>query len=264
MFGLEGKTVVVTGAGGGIGGPLARTFTEAGARVVACDRSPEWLERTEAVHKEYFDLAKPADSGRAARAVIDAVGVPDVLVSNAGFTRGDYFDLVSEDLWRDALEVNLTGVRNFADPVIAAMIERGGGTHVFIASVNGLGHYGHPAYSVAKAGLIAYMKAIAVEHGRRGIRANAVCPGSVRTPAWDQRLAGQPDMMDRAARYYALQRLVAPEEVANAALFLASPRSSGITGVALPVDAGLTAGNVRFVDDIVRAAVVGGEEASSL
>lgn len=259
MFGLEGKTVVITGAGGGIGGPLVETFAKAGARIVACDRSPEWLEKTEAAHKEYFDLTKPGDPGRAANAIIDAVGVPDVLVSNAGFTRGDYFELVTEELWRNELEINLTGVRNFADPFVEAMIGRGGGTHVFIATVNGLAHYGHPAYSVAKAGLIAYVKALAVEHGRRGLRVNAVCPGSVRTPAWDHRIVEQPDLIERASSYYPLRRLVTPEEVANAALFLASPLSSGITGVALPVDAGLTSGNVRFIDDIVRAAVVGAD-----
>lgn len=259
MFGLEGKTVVITGAGGGIGGPLVRTFNTAGTRVVACDRSPDWLKDTEAVHKEYFELTKPGDPARAAKAIIDAVGVPDVLVSNAGYTRGDYFELVTEELWRNELEINVTGVRNFAEPFVQAMIERGGGTHVFIATVNGLAHFGHPAYSVAKAGLLAYVKALAVEHGRRGIRANAVCPGSVRTPAWDDRIREQPDLIDRASEYYALRRLVTPEEVANAALFLASPLSSGITGAALPVDAGLTAGNVRFVDDIVRAAVLGAE-----
>lgn len=83
-----------------------------------------------------------------------------------------------------------------------------------------------------------------------------MCPGSVRTPARDERIAVQPDLLDRAGRYYALRRLVTPQEVANAALFLASPLSSGVTGALRPVDAGLTAGNVRFVEDIVRAAIL--------
>lgn len=257
MLKLEGKTVVITGAGGGIGTHLVKTFCDAGAVVAACDRSEEWLASLDVAHKEFFDLTDAPGTKQAARNIIGKVGVPDVLVSNAGFTRGEYFELVTDKLWRDELELNLTGVRNFADPILAAMIEKGAGVHVFIASVNGFAHYGHPAYSVAKAGLLAYMKAIAVEHGRRGIRANAVCPGSVRTPAWDHRIAEEPDLIERANRYYPMQRLVSPQEVANAALFLASPLSSGITGAALPVDAGLSAGNVRFVDDIVRKTVLG-------
>jgi NAD(P)-dependent dehydrogenase (short-subunit alcohol dehydrogenase family) len=256
MFALEGKKVVITGAGGGIGRPLVQTFLEAGAMVVACDRSPDLIADLDVAHKAYFELTDPATIKAAAADIISAVGTPDVLVSNAGFTRGDYFELVTDDLWRQDIEVNLMGVRNFAEPIISAMIANGGGTQVFIATVNGLAHFGHPAYSAAKAGLLAYMRAIAVEHGRRGIRANAVCPGSVRTPAWDHRIVEQPDLIERANRYYPLQRLVTPKEVANAALFLASPLSSGITGTALPVDAGLTAGNVRFVDDIVRASIL--------
>lgn len=256
MFQLEGKTVVITGSGGGIGRPLVRTFLDAGANVVACDRTPDLIADLDVTHKAYFELTDNASIKAAAEDILSTVGVPDVLVSNAGFTRGEYFEKVTDELWHQDIEVNLMGVRHFADPIVSAMIGKGGGTQVFIASVNGLGHFGHPAYSVAKAGLIAYVRALAVEHGRRGIRANAVCPGSVRTAAWDHRIAEEPDLIDRASQYYPLRRLVTPEEVANAALFLASPLSSGITGALLPVDAGLTAGNVRFVDDIVRAPVL--------
>lgn len=260
MFELEGKSVVITGAGGGIGEVLVDTFLAAGAKVIACDRGGAVFKAASQLHGTvFFDLTDSAATREAAASLVGSFGVPDILVSNAGFTRGDYFELVTEQLWRDELELNLTGVRNFADPLIAAMIGRSGGTQVFIATINGLAHYGHPAYSVAKAGLIAYMKAIAVEHGRRGIRANAVCPGSVRTAAWDHRIAEQPDLMERATRYYPLGRLVTPQEVANATLFLASPLSSGITGATLAVDGGLAAGNVRFVDDIVRAPVLNAE-----
>ena len=256
MFQLEGKTVVITGAGGGIGRPLVQTFLDAGAEVIACDRTPELIADLDVAYKAFFELTDKASIKAAAEDILSAVGTPDVLVSNAGFTRGEYFEKVTDDLWQQDIEVNLMGVRHFADPIVGAMVRNGGGAMVFIASVNGLGHFGHPAYSVAKAGLIAYMRALAVEHGRRSLRANAVCPGSVRTAAWDHRITEEPDLIDRANRYYPLRRLVSPQEVANAALFLASPLSSGITGASLPVDAGLTAGNVRFVDDIVRATVL--------
>ena len=131
------------------------------------------------------------------------------------------------------------------------MQRRGGGSIVFIATVNALAHYGNPAYAAAKAGLVAYAKAIAVERGAAGIRANVVCPGSVRTPAWDHRLRRTPDLLDSVLPHYPLGRLVTPEEVASAALFLASDAASGITGAVLAVDAGLTAGNLRFVNDVL-------------
>jgi NAD(P)-dependent dehydrogenase (short-subunit alcohol dehydrogenase family) len=122
---------------------------------------------------------------------------------------------------------------------------------VFISSVNALAHYGNPAYAAAKAGMLAYCRAIAVEDGVNGIRANAICPGSVRTHAWDHRLKRDPGIVDAAARFYPLGRLVEPDEVANAALFLASPLASGITGAVIPVDGGLTAGNLPFIRDII-------------
>ncbi|SER53595.1 Enoyl-(Acyl carrier protein) reductase [Faunimonas pinastri] len=95
-----------------------------------------------------------------------------------------------------------------------------------------------------------YARALATEYGRDGIRANAICPGSVRTAAWDHRIEKDPDIIARVSRLYPLGRLVEPTEVANAAVFLASPLSSGITGTALPVDAGLTAGNLSFIEQI--------------
>jgi NAD(P)-dependent dehydrogenase (short-subunit alcohol dehydrogenase family) len=131
------------------------------------------------------------------------------------------------------------------------MARRGGGAVVFIATVNALGHYGNPAYAAAKAGLVAYAKSIAVERGGVGVRANVICPGSVRTPAWDHRLQRVPDLLDRVLPHYPLGRLVTPREVANAALFLASDAASGVTGAVLTVDAGLTAGNLRFVNDVL-------------
>jgi NAD(P)-dependent dehydrogenase (short-subunit alcohol dehydrogenase family) len=126
-----------------------------------------------------------------------------------------------------------------------------GGALVFISSVNAIQHFGNPAYSAAKAGMLAYARAIAVEEGGHGIRANCVLPGSVRTPAWAHRLAADPTLLDRVVPNYPLGRLVTPEEVAKTALFLASPQASGITGVALPVDGGLTAGHRRFIQDVL-------------
>jgi NAD(P)-dependent dehydrogenase (short-subunit alcohol dehydrogenase family) len=116
------------------------------------------------------------------------------------------------------------------------------GSVVNIASVNGIGVFGHPAYSAAKAGMIHLTRLIAVEYGHHGIRANAIAPGTVRTQAWEDRAANNPAVFDQAAAHYALGRIVRPEDVAEAVGFLASPLAAAITGICLPVDCGLTAG----------------------
>ena len=180
-----------------------------------------------------------------------------MLVGNAGFTRAETMAHVDASAWEREIAINLTGTYNVVAPVLAQM-RAGGGAIVLVASVNGLGHYGNPAYSAAKAGMLAYARAIAVEHGRDNIRANCVCPGSVRTPAWDHRLAANPALLGEVSKHYPLGRLVTPEEVANAVLFLASPLSAGITGTALVVDVGLTAGNLRAL----RPDVLGGSTCS--
>jgi NAD(P)-dependent dehydrogenase (short-subunit alcohol dehydrogenase family) len=150
------------------------------------------------------------------------------------------------------MAVNLTGAYNVARPVADAMAARGGGALIFIASVNGLAYFGNPAYSVAKAGLISLGKAFAVERGPQGVRSNVICPGSIRTPAWDRRFARNPDLLQLILPHYPMGRLATMEDVANCALFLASDAAAGITGAAIPVDAGLTAGNLRFVNEVIR------------
>jgi NAD(P)-dependent dehydrogenase (short-subunit alcohol dehydrogenase family) len=116
------------------------------------------------------------------------------------------------------------------------------GSVVNVASVNGLGVFGHPAYSAAKAGMIHLTRLIAVEYGRRGLRANTVAPGTVATRAWEARRAANPGVMDEAAAHYPLGPVASPDDVAAAVAFLAGPDAAAITGVCLPVDCGLTAG----------------------
>ena len=251
MCGLDDKHVMITGAGGGIGRALVAAFLGAGARVTACDRDPALLEALEGVERELFELT----DGPAAKAAIDRAvarsGAPAVLVGNAGFTRAETMAQVDATTWEREIAINLTGTYNVVAPVLPHMEAAGGGAVALVASVNALAHFGNPAYSAAKAGMLAYARAIAVEHGRHNIRANCICPGSVRTPAWDHRLAADPTLLDEVLPHYPLGRLVTPGEVANAVLFLASPLAAGITGVALAVDAGLTAGNLRFVRDVL-------------
>ena len=251
-FRLDGKTVLISGAGGGIGQSLVQVFREAGASVIGADHDARMLDGLDLKGQILFDQA----DARATRAAIVSYlaehGTPDAVVSNAGFTRAEHLGQLDDDLWASELGINLNGAYAMTDPIVAAMAERGRGSLVFISSVNALAHFGNPAYSAAKAGLIAYAKAIAVERGGQGVRANVICPGSVRTPAWDHRLAADPTLLDNVLPHYPLGRMVLPIEVANAALFYSSDAASGITGTVLPVDAGLTAGNLRFVDDVLR------------
>lgn len=251
MDGLQNKHVIITGAGGGIGRALVAAFLKAGSRVTACDRDPDLLTPLEGVAHSVFELTDAAAATTAIDAIIQMHGAPDILVGNAGFTRAETMASLDDEAWDREIAINLTGTYNVVTPTLAHMARTGGGSIVLVASVNALGHFGNPAYSAAKAGMLAYARAIAVEHGIDGIRANCVCPGSVRTPAWDHRLEKDPTLLGEVVKHYPLGRLVSPDEVANAVLFFASPLSSGITGTSLAVDAGLTAGNLRFVRDIL-------------
>jgi len=250
-FRIDGRRALITGAGGGIGRALVETFAAAGAAVIAADRDRTLMEPLACEHRVAFDLA---DRGAIHAAIADleaASLMPDIFVSNAGFARAETLSDTDEDSWAAEMQVNLTGAYQLARPLVENMARRGGGSVVFISSVNALAHFGNPAYSAAKAGLVALARSIAVERGAAGVRANVVCPGSVRTGAWERRLKQSPDLLDKLAPHYPLGRLVTPAEVARAALFLASDAASGITGAVVPVDAGLTAGNLRFVREVL-------------
>ena len=130
------------------------------------------------------------------------------------------------------------------------MVARRSGSIVNVGSVNGLSALGDPAYSAAKAGMISLTRSLAQEYGRYGIRANCVLPGTVRTPIWDERKAKDPNVLKQLERWYPLGRIVEPDEVARVIAFLASDAASAITGVALPVDCGLTAGNIVMAREL--------------
>ncbi|RWC85525.1 MAG: SDR family oxidoreductase [Mesorhizobium sp.] len=250
---FEGRTVVITGAGGGLGSAIAALLAGRGAWVVGCDQSEEALASPHLASRHVFDLLDRASVEAAVAAVLEKDGVPDILINNAGWTRAETLDALTADRIEHELDLNLTGVMIFADPIAKAMAARGSGSVVFISSVNAIAHFGNPAYAAAKAGINAYAKSIAVELGRSGVRANVVCPGSIRTAAWDHRLAKNPDIIGKLQRLYPLGRIVNASEVAEAVAFLASDRASGVTGVVMPVDAGLTAGCLPFIDDILGA-----------
>lgn len=250
---FNGKKVLVTGAGGGLGSALVETFAKGGADLVLCDQSNAGLKDTQ-WPVQTFDLADQSSIVAAAAEIVDRHGAPDIVVNNAGWTRAETMTALTPETIDLEIRLNLTGVATFSNALLPAMIARRTGAFVFISSVNALSHFGNPAYAAAKSGINAFAKAVAVEHGRKGIRANVVCPGSIRTPAWAHRLAKDPAVMESLRRLYPLGRIVEAIEVANAVAFLASDRASGITGAVLPVDAGATAGFLPFIDDVLGGA----------
>jgi NAD(P)-dependent dehydrogenase (short-subunit alcohol dehydrogenase family) len=150
---------------------------------------------------------------------------------------------IDEALWDLNVDVVLKGVYLCSRAVLPGMIERGSGVILNIGSVNGLMGIGESAYSAAKAGMVNLTQNMAIHYGDEGVRVNCIAPGTIRTPIWNERLAKEPGVFENLAKWYPLQRVGEPEDVAKAALFLCSDDASWITGVTLPVDGGLTAGS---------------------
>lgn len=250
MIDFGGRSVVVTGAAGGVGGALVKVLSACGARVVACDREGTDLTGEGIAEASHFDLLDDRAIAAFAARTIES-GSPAAVISNAGWTRAETLADVTATALDHEVDLNFRSAALLSQAFLPAMRNQPSGTaFVFVSSVNALIHCGNPAYSAAKAALNAWMRALATEEGGNGVRANAVVPGSIRTGAWDHRIAQKPEILASVSALYPLGRLVEPAEVARAAVFLASPAASGITGVTLNVDAGLLAGNLPFLEQI--------------
>jgi NAD(P)-dependent dehydrogenase (short-subunit alcohol dehydrogenase family) len=247
---------VVTGAATGIGRATAHAFVRNGYAVALVGRRTEPLEQLAAeLRKSGGDaIAAPADVGsreQAATAIgaaVERFGGIDALVNNAGV--GDSAPLLDESLerWEETLRINLTGAFLTTQLALPHLIKRRGNV-VNVASINGvLAGPGWTSYCVSKAGLIMLAKCVANDYGRQGIRANAVCPGWVRTPMGDRDMDEQARAhgIDRegsyalAHRQHPLGRPAEPEEVADVIAFVASPGAAYITGASIMVDGGTT------------------------
>ncbi len=246
MFDFTQKNVLVTGAAGGIGLGLVQYFLEAGATVLASDRDAEGLARLEAhdrLHTAVADLTDRPGVIAMVEAFAASHGPIDVLINNAGAAAATALANLTPEAWDHDLGINLTSAYNCVEAVKPAMIAARAGVIVNIGTVNGMTALGHPAYSAAKAGLISYTRSLAIEYGPLGLRANIVCPGTVRTQAWNARAEKNPEIFTSLRKWYPLRDFPDPRDIAAAAAFLASDAARMITGVVLPVDAGLTAGN---------------------
>lgn len=246
------KTVaIVTGAAGDIGRAIAARLAEDHDAVllvdidlVAAEKAARTLGAAERFIAHGCDVTNEASVIEMAERAA-SLGAVKTLVNNAGAARAVSLHDTTPEIWRMDNALNLEAAF-LCFRAVEGLLEVSKGSVINIASVNGMNVFGHPAYSAAKAGLLHFTKLVAVEYGKLGIRSNAVAPGTVRTQAWEARAAANPNVFEEARRWYPLQRVVDPKDVANAVAFLAGPQAAAITGVCLPVDCGLTAGQAEL------------------
>jgi 2-hydroxycyclohexanecarboxyl-CoA dehydrogenase len=249
---FEGRTVIVTGGGGAIGGATCRRFAEEGARLAVLDLNPEAAEvvaagiRAEGGHAQAFrcDITD--------RAVVDAVvgetearlGPIDVLVNNAGWDVFRAFAETKPAEWDKLIAINLVGPLHMHHAVLPGMSARRRGRIVNVASdAARVGSSGEAVYAACKGGLVAFSKTIAREHARQGITVNVVCPGPTDTPLFEgvRQGAGNPDkLLESFRRSIPLGRIGQPDDLPGAIAFFASDDAAYVTGQVLSVSGGLT------------------------
>jgi NAD(P)-dependent dehydrogenase (short-subunit alcohol dehydrogenase family) len=252
---LEGKVALITGAGSGMGRAAAELFASEGAKVVVTDVADDGGNATvdavraaggEATYVR-ADVSKWADCDAMVKHATDTYGALHVLYNNAGIFPADDGGVLDtpESTWDTVMDINLKGVWLGCRAGIPAMIASGGGSIVNVASFVALmgAATAQIAYTSSKGGVLSMTREIAVEYARQGIRANALCPGPIQTPLLEE-LLSDPARRARRLVHIPMGRLGRAEELAKAALFLASDDASFMTGASLVVDGGITAAYV--------------------
>lgn len=245
MSQLEDKIVVITGAGRGIGRAIALRFAAEGADVVCISRTAENSEKVageiRALGRKAWahavDVADSAAVNAAADKILVDCGKVDILVNNAGVTRDGLLMRMSDEDWDTVLNTNLKGAFLFTKAFTRGFVKQRSGRIINIASISGLmGNPGQANYSASKAGLIGFTKTVARELASRGITVNALAPGFVET---DMTAVLTNELKTELVNRIPLKRFGQPEDIAAAALFLAGPGASYITGQVLTVDGGI-------------------------
>lgn len=244
---FEGKRVLITGAGRGIGRATAMRFASEGARLLLADRQAEQLAETAAAVRAQhgaevlmcaMDVAQKADVDRLVAFAVASYGGIDVLINNAGICREASFLDTSEELWEEILAVNLKGHFLVAQAVAREMVKARSGAIVNMSSTNGLvGEVGFAAYNASKGGVLLLTKTMALELGPYGIRTNCLAPGYIDTPM-SAMFEASASLLTLGQDKVPLRRVAQPEEVAAVFAFLASDDASFINGEAVVVDGG--------------------------
>jgi len=245
---LKGKVALVTGGASGIGRATAELFAREGARVMVADSSAEGSGTAQTIHasggEAIFFQVDISDSEQVKRMVDQALatyGRIDVLFNGAGVLAYGTVLETDEQAWNRVLSINLTGTYLCCRAVLPHMIRQGGGSIINVASTVGAHDAcaNAVAYVTSKGGVTLFTKAMAIDHAKQGVRVNALVPGATDTPMIRRALSA--DALDALAASHPIGRLGRPEELAKAALFLASEDASFVTGTAMYVDGGQTA-----------------------
>lgn len=254
MFSLHQRTALVTGAGSGIGAAIAELFAQAGGFVFVADVQPKLGQETEARIRQKggqaqflsCDVSSEAEAQRAANFVQEQGRSLDILVNNAGIGHvGTILETTAADLDR-LHSVNVRGVFNLSKAFLPSMLRQQRGNIINMASIGGVvGIRDRLAYCASKFAVVGLTKAMALDHAKQGIRVNCICPGRVETPFVAARLKEYPDPQKAYAEMaatQALRRMGTPNEIAAAALYLASDESAFVTGTEFIIDGGWSAG----------------------
>jgi meso-butanediol dehydrogenase/(S,S)-butanediol dehydrogenase/diacetyl reductase len=250
MMRLQGKISLITGGGSGIGEATAKTFAREGSTVMIADRDEAGAARVAGEIRngggsaEYVvvNVGKPADVERMVQSTAEKFGRIDVLLNNAVYTGvGRVADIALEE-WQRTLDVSLTAYFYATKLVLPIMVRQRSGVILNTSSTAGLvSDYKLAPYAVVKAGVIALTRNTAIEYARKGIRCNAVCPGSTETPGFMRTLARPKGFKEIFASHIPIGRFAQPAEIANVMLFLASDEASFVTGAYIVSDGGFTA-----------------------
>ena len=249
---LDGKVVVITGSGSGIGREAALLFSEEGAKLCIADMAQKEGERTASECKDAFfqkvDVADPQSVQDMYAATAERYGGIDVLYNNAGIMPADDASVVDTepDAWQRVQDVNTKGVFLCCKYGIPHLLERGGGSVINVASFVAIvgAATSQISYTASKGAVLAMTRELSVEFARRGVRVNALCPGPVETPLLMRLFDETPGALERRLVHVPMGRLAQAREIAYGALFLASDESSYVNGATFLVDGGITAAYV--------------------